>query len=61
MLEPSGSVNLMSTIEDVRTAEKKLQKILDALKKAGANDPENLTQQLVSATDEYAKAVLELK
>jgi len=51
----------MSTIQDVRAAEKKLHEILDALKKIGANDPENLTQQLSSASDEYAKAVRELK
>lgn len=33
----------MSTILDVRTAEEKLQAILEALKKAGADDPQNLT------------------
>lgn len=51
----------MSTIHDVRTAEKKVQEILDALKNAGASDPENLRQKLVSASDEYAKAIRELK
>lgn len=51
----------MSTIQDVRAAEKRVQEIVDALKNAGAGDPENLRQKLVSASDEYAKAVRELK
>lgn len=51
----------MSTIQDVRAAEEKLQAVLEALKKAGADDPQNLTQKLKSASDEYAKAVRELK
>jgi hypothetical protein len=33
----------MSTIEEVRAAEKKVQELLDALKKAGAKDPNNLS------------------
>ena len=41
----------MSTIQD----------LLDALKKLGANDPENLRQKLMTASDEYAKAVRELR
>jgi hypothetical protein len=45
----------------VRAAEKKVQEILDALKNAVASDPENLRQKLVSASDEYAKAIRELK
>ena len=52
---------LVSTIQDVRAAEKKVQEILDALKNAGASDPENLMQKLASASDEYAKAIRELK
>ncbi|HVN21030.1 MAG TPA: hypothetical protein VMU05_19750 [Dongiaceae bacterium] len=51
----------MSTIQDVRTAEEKLHAVLEALKKSEASDPQNLTQQLMSASDEYAKAVRELK
>ena len=51
----------MSTIQDVRAAEKKVQEILDALKNAGASDPENLMQKLARASDEYAKAIRELK
>jgi hypothetical protein len=51
----------MSTIEEVRAAEKKVQKVLDALKKCGAQDPNHLSTELRNATDEYAKAVRELK
>ncbi len=51
----------MSTIQDVRVAEQKLQAIVEALNKAGASDPQNLTEKLVSASEEYAKAVRELK
>ncbi len=50
----------MSTIEEVRAAEKKVQKVLDALRKAGAQDPNHLSTELRNATDEYAKAVREL-
>ena len=52
---------VMSTIEDVRAAEQKVQAILEALTKARANDPDNLRQELMCASDEYAKAVRELK
>ena len=51
----------MSTIEEVRAAEEKVQELLDALKKAGASDPNDLSAKLKNATDEYAKAVRELK
>ncbi len=51
----------MSTIQDVRIAEKKVHAILNALKQVGADDPDNLTRELMTATDEYAKAVRELK
>ena len=50
----------MSTIEDVRAAEKRVQTILDALKKAGARDPDNLAVELRKATDDYSRAVREL-
>jgi hypothetical protein len=50
----------MSTIEEVRAAEKKVQEVLDALKKAGAQDPNHLSTELRNATDEYARAVREL-
>lgn len=50
----------MSTIEDVRAAEKRVQEVLKALKKAGAQDPNHLSDELRSATDDYARAVREL-
>jgi hypothetical protein len=50
----------MSTLEEVRAAEKRVQAILDALKKAPANDPNRLADQLQKATDEYARLVHEL-
>jgi hypothetical protein len=51
----------MSTIEEVRAAEKKVQSILEALKKTKAQDPDHLSAALAKATDEYSKAVRELK
>ena len=51
----------MSTIEEVRAAEKKVQDVLDALKKAGAQDPNHLSTKLKNATDDYARAVRELR
>lgn len=54
------SSTVMSTIEDVRAAEKRVQTILDALKKAGARDPDNLAVELRKATDDYSRAVREV-
>ena len=51
----------MSTIEEVKAAEKKVQKVLDVLKKADAQDPNHLSAELKNATDEYARVVRELK
>ncbi len=51
----------MSTIEQVRAAERKLQELANALRKAGANDPGNLNIQVMKASEEYARAVLELE
>jgi len=50
----------MSTIEEVREAEKKVQSALEALRKASASDPNHLSTELQKATDEYARAVREL-
>jgi hypothetical protein len=50
----------MSTIEEVRAAETRVQKVLDALKKADAQDANDLSAELQKATDEYARAVREL-
>ena len=50
----------MSTIQKVREAEKWVEKVLEALKKAGAQDPNHLSDELRNATDEYARAIREL-
>jgi len=50
----------MSTIEEVRIAEKRVKEVLDELKKTDAQDPNSLGAKLMSATDEYARAVREL-
>ena len=57
---PSERHICMSTIEQVRAAEKKVREVLDALKESGAQDPNDLSSQLRNATDEYARAVREL-
>jgi hypothetical protein len=49
----------MSTIEEVRAAEKKLQGLVNALR-TGANDPDNLNIQVMNASEGYARAVREL-
>jgi hypothetical protein len=50
----------MSTIQEVREAEKRVEKVLEALKRADAQDPNHLSDELRNATDEYARAVREL-
>jgi hypothetical protein len=45
----------------MRAAEKRVRKTLDALKKAPADDPNHLTDELQKATDEYARLLRELK
>ena len=45
----------------VRAAEKRVEEVLEALKKADAEDPDQLRMELQQATDEYARAVLELQ
>jgi len=50
----------MSTIEEVREAEKRVGKVLEALKRAGAQDPDHLSDELRNATYEYARVVREL-
>lgn len=51
----------MSTIGEVRVAEMKVQQVLEALRKAPANDPNHLADELKKATDDYARLVRELK
>jgi hypothetical protein len=50
----------MSTIEEVRAAEKRVQQLVAALRQAPAQDPNHLADELRKATDEYAKAIREL-
>jgi len=51
----------MSTIEQVRAAEKKIETILDALRTAAAKDLARLCSALGEATSDYAAAVRELE
>jgi hypothetical protein len=51
----------MSTIEEVRKAEERMNELVDRLKHVGAADPDNLTMQLKQATDDYADAVRALR
>jgi hypothetical protein len=50
----------MSTIDEVREADKKVQEVLEALKKARAEEQDQLGMQLRQATDDYTKAIREL-
>lgn len=52
---------VMSTIQELREAEKKVKEVLEALKNCGAHYPDELTLELQKSTDEYARAVRELK
>jgi hypothetical protein len=59
--QPRGKSDItLSTIEEVRAAEKKVQEVLNALKKSSAQDPNHLSTELKNATDDYARAVREL-
>jgi hypothetical protein len=49
-----------ASIEEVRAAEKKVREVLDAFKKAGAQDSNHLSTELKNATDENARGVREL-
>jgi len=60
MSQQEKSPIAMSTIEEVRAAETKVQEVLDALKKADARGANDVSGELMKATDEYAKAVREL-
>ncbi len=50
----------MSTIEEVRVAEKKVQEVLQALRKTDTQGPNDLATELRKVTDDYARAVREL-
>ena len=51
----------MSSIQEVQAAEKKVQAVLRELKKTDLASRDDLHQQLARATDEYVKAIAELK
>lgn len=52
---------VVSTIQEVRAAEKKVQEILRELKKTDLTSRDDLHEQLRQATEEYVKAVSELR
>ena len=51
----------MSTINQVRAAEEKMNIILNDMKTSNAEDPNYLGSELKSASDEYARAVRDLE
>jgi hypothetical protein len=51
----------MATIQEVRQAEKKVGEALEALKNSDVRCPDELALELQRSTDEYARAVRELK
>jgi hypothetical protein len=51
----------MSTLEEVRKAEERMNELVYRLIQVGAADADNLTLQLKQATDDYAKAVHALR
>ena len=51
----------MSSIQKVQAAEKKVQAVLRELKNTDLTSRDDLHQQLAEATDEYVKAIAELK
>ena len=52
---------VMSSIQEVQAAEKKVQAILRELKKTDLTSPDDLHLQLSDATDEYVRAISDLK
>jgi hypothetical protein len=50
----------MSTIEQVRTAEKRVKRALEALKNAPQTAQSYLADELAKATDEYARLIQEI-
>ena len=50
----------MSTINDVRATEKRLQEILDAIKRSQTRDLALLSAKLLELSDDYARLVGEL-
>lgn len=61
--EAGGNSTGMSTIGEVKAAERRVRNILETLKGADAQDQDlqdRLGAELRRATDDYSKAVLEL-
>ena len=50
-----------SSIQEVQVAEKKVQAVLRELKQTDLTSRDDLHQQLAEATDEYVKAIADLK
>jgi len=69
ILPPPQSARIMGSwfgspcqlLKKLRAAEKRVQMILETLRKANALDPNRLSDELEKATDEYARLVRELK
>lgn len=51
----------MSTIQELREAEKKVKEVLEVLKNSGAHYPDELALELQKSTDKYARTIRELK
>jgi hypothetical protein len=51
----------ISTIEEVRAAEKKVKEVLEGLNRVDSRDPKCVSSELKRPTDDYARAVRELK
>ena len=51
----------MSTIDDVRAEEKRLQEMLDAILHSQTRDLARLSAELTEVTDDYARVVGELR
>jgi hypothetical protein len=51
----------MSTINDVRAAEKRLQEVLDAIQLSQTRDLARLSAELNEVTDDYTRVVGELR
>jgi hypothetical protein len=47
----------MSTINDLRAAEKRLQEILDAIRRSQTRDLARLSAELLEVTDDYTRVV----
>ena len=51
----------LSTINDLRAAEKRLQEILDAIQRSQTRDLARLSAELLEVTDDYTRVVGELR